>query len=361
MKKRSLLKMIFSLLLCLSMTTIMFNSCSDCDVPEILTEVTDIAINPSGEISVEIGKTTTLTATVMPDNATNKDIIWSSLRNNIATVDAQTGVVTGVSTGTATIRATAADGSGITANKIVTVTIPEPEMIFVKGGTFTMGCTSEQGYDCDNNERPTHQVTLSDYYIGKYQVTQEQWIAIMGSNPSYFKGDNFPVEQVSWHDIIGHLGKYEVINGIRYYENGFIYKLNAATGKKYRLPTESEWEYAARGGNQSKGFKYSGSNNANDVAWYFTQNGTRPVGTKQANELGIYDMSGNVSEWCSDWHGNYTDTSKNNPTGPSNGLHPVARGGSWLYGERLSRVSARFQHNQFSRIYDFGFRLALVP
>ena len=150
------------------------------------------------------------------------------------------------------------------------------EMVFVQGGTFMMGATPEQGGDCHDDEKPAHQVTLSEYSIGKYEVTQGQWKEVMSDNPSYFKGDdNLPVENVSWGDV-----------------QEFIRKLNKKTGESYRLPTEAEWEYAARGGSQSREYKYSGSNNVNDVAWYWdnSEGKTHPVGTKEANELGIYDM-----------------------------------------------------------------------
>ena len=226
------------------------------------------------------------------------------------------------------------------------------EMIAVLGGTFTMGCTSEQGDDCLENETPTHQVTLNNFYIGKYEVTQGQWKAVMGNNPScYQKGDNYPVESVSWEDIVGTSGATMVIKNITYYANGFIYTLNQLTGKQYRLPTEAEWEYAARGGNESGSYKYSGSNSVGNVAWYWdnipsqpfsnSRYGTQPVGTKASNELGIYDMSGNVGEWCSDWFGDYSSNAQTNPTGPSSGSRRVVRGGGWDSGARYVRVSVR--------------------
>ena len=332
--------------------------------------VTGITITPSGNVSVEAGKTATLSATVSPSNATNKNVTWSSLHTGIATVNSQTGLVTGANAGTATIRATAADGSGKTAEKSITVTKPqsaiEPEMIFVQGGTFQMGCTSEQGSDCNVSETPVHSVTLGSFYIGKHVITRVQWQAITGNNPSWFKGDNLPVEQVSWNDIVGTSGNYTTLNGIRYYENGFIYKLNAATGKKYRLPTEAEWEYAARGGSQSRGYKYSGSNTIGNVAWYKDNSGntTHAVGTKQANELGIYDMSGNVWEWCQDWYDSsyYSNSPPNNPAGPSSGSSRVIRGGSWYsYGARTCCVSNRNARSPGYSFYDIGFRVALSP
>jgi formylglycine-generating enzyme required for sulfatase activity len=219
------------------------------------------------------------------------------------------------------------------------------EMVAVKGGTFTMGGTSEQGSDADNDERPTHSVTLSDYYIGKFEVTQELWQAIMGNNPSYFKGNNLPVEQVSWNDV-----------------QEFVRKLNQKTGANFRLPTEAEWEYAARGGNKSRGYKYSGGSNINDVAWYTSttnDSGTKPVGTKSPNELGIYDMSGNVWEWCLDWYGNYSSASQTDPMGPGSGSRRVLRGGSW-YGSAWScRVANRNYDTPDDRNYYYGFRVVL--
>jgi formylglycine-generating enzyme required for sulfatase activity len=220
-------------------------------------------------------------------------------------------------------------------------------MVYVAGGTFTMGCTSEQGSDCDDDESPAHRVTLSGYYIGKYEVTQAQWKAVMGSNPSSFKGDNLPVESVSWDDV-----------------QEFIRKLNQQTGKNYRLPTEAEWEFAARGGNSSRGYKYSGSNTVGNVAWYEDNSGgpTHPVGTKQANELGIYDMSGNVWEWCSDWYGDWygdgSGAAQSNPAGPATGSSRVFRGGSWDASARGVRVSNRGNYPPGGRNYFLGFRLA---
>ncbi len=225
-------------------------------------------------------------------------------------------------------------------------------MIPVEGGTFTMGTTSEQGSDADSDEKPTHSVTLSSYMIGETEVTQALWEAVMGSNPSRFKGTTKPVEQVSWNDC-----------------QTFISKLNSLTGKRFRLPTEAEWEYACRGGNKSKGYKYSGSNNIDDVAVY-TKNsydkgssspdyGTHAVKTKRPNELGIYDMSGNVWEWCSDWKGSYSSSSQTNPTGAASGARRVLRGGSWYYNARGCRSSGRGDITPGYSDYDLGLRLVL--
>ena len=241
-------------------------------------------------------------------------------------------------------------------------------MVYVEGGTFDMGATSEQWSDAWDNEYPVHRVTLSDYYIGKYEVTQELWEAVMGSNPSHFKGAQNPVEYVSWNDC-----------------QEFVSRLNSLTGRTFRLPTEAEWEYAARGGNKSRHYKYSGSDNIDDVAWYWKNSGdsylqgtdsdwdlyiieinnnncrTHAVGTKTANELGIYDMSGNVLEHCSDWYGDYSAGAQTNPQGPSSGSARVLRGGSWFYYGRNCRVSNRHGNDPNFSSYISGLRLVLVP
>ena len=217
-------------------------------------------------------------------------------------------------------------------------------MVYVSGGAFTMGATSEQGSDANDDEKPTHSVTISNFYLCKYEVTQALWRAVMGNNPSSFKGNSLPVGNVSWNDC-----------------QTFISRLNNLTGKNFRLPTESEWEYAARGGNRSRGYKYSGSNVLSDVAWYDDNSGskTHPVGSKSPNELGLYDMSGNVWEWCSDWYGTYSSSSQTNPTGASSGSGRVDRGGSWLGGAWLCRSSNRDNIAPVGRDYDLGLRLAL--
>jgi formylglycine-generating enzyme required for sulfatase activity len=214
----------------------------------------------------------------------------------------------------------------------------EPEMVFVRGGTFNMG--SNDGH---SNEKPVHSVTLSDFYMGKTEVTQAQWEAVMGDNPSYFKNcPSCPVEQVSWNDI-----------------QIYLEKLNKLTGKSYRLPTEAEWEYAAHGGVSSVGTLYAGANDANTVAWNNSNSSSRvhEVATKKANELGIYDMSGNVWEWCSDWFGSYTASNQTNPTGVSSGTNRVLRGGSRVNDPQYSRVAFRNSDTPDYRREDFGFRV----
>ena len=218
------------------------------------------------------------------------------------------------------------------------------EMVRVEGGTFRMGATSEQKDEAWDREKPVHSVTLSGYYIGKTEVTQVLWEAVMGINPSRFKGDYLPVENVSWDDC-----------------QEFIRKLNSMTGQNFRLPTEAEWEFACRGGNNSRGYKYSGSNNLGSVAWYDGNSGnkTHPVGTKAPNELGIYDMSGNVWEWCADWYGDYSSGAQTNPTGPYGGSNRVYRGGRWNYDVGRCRSSNRDFYYPWIRDIILGLRLAL--
>ena len=232
-------------------------------------------------------------------------------------------------------------------NQTITVNGVSFEMVYVEGGTFDMGATYEQGSDAWDNEYPEHSVTLSGYYIGRCEVTQELWKAVMGSNPSRFKGAQNPVESVSWDDC-----------------QDFIKKLNRLTGMTFRLPTEAEWEYAARGGNKSLHYKYSGSDNIDDVAWYYNNSGssTHAVGTRTANELGIYDMSGNVWEWCSDRYGKkYSAGAQTNPQGPSSGSRRVLRGGSWDCHAGYCRVSNRLNGDPGYGGRGNGLRLVLVP
>lgn len=229
------------------------------------------------------------------------------------------------------------------SNGTLTVNGIKYNMVWVDGGTFRMGATSEQGSEI-SDEKPVHSVTLSGYYIGKTEVTQALWQAVMGSNPSYFEGDDLPVEQVSWDDC-----------------QEFIRKLNSLTGQNFRLPTEAEWEFACRGGNNSRGYKYSGSNYIDNVAWYDGNSGdkTHPVATKSPNELGIYDMSGNVWEWCADWYGDYSSGRQTNPKGTYGGSDRVFRGGGWHGRAGCCRSSYRLGYCPTFRIYSLGLRLAL--
>ena len=271
--------------------------------------------------------------------------------------------LTGKAVGTTTIYVTD-DATGRTAvmnvivNDVLTFTVRNVtfKMVAVEGGSFTMGATAEQGSDALPNETPAHQVTLSSYAIGQTEVTQRLWMAVMGFNPSVFSYGNgyndlidCPVENVSWEDC-----------------QLFIAKLNEITGLEFRLPTEAEWEYAARGGNKSQGYMYSGSNSLFDVAWFFDNcNGynenwqTYVVASKSPNELGLYDMSGNVSEWCQDWYGGYSSAPQTDPTGPVSGAERVCRGGYTQSYAACCRVSARDSKAPTFMHRSIGLRLVL--
>ena len=234
-----------------------------------------------------------------------------------------------------------------TSGSVITIPVKDGisiEMVKVEAGSFNMGATPEMKSPY-KDEKPVHRVTMTnDYYIGRYEVTQALWQAVMGSNPSKFKGDDLPVETVNWGDC-----------------QDFISKLNAMTGKRFCLPTEAEWEYAARGGKKSRGYKYSGSKTLGDVAWYEGNSGskTHAVGTKQPNELGIYDMTGNVYEWCQDWYGSYSSSPQTNPIGAVSGSRRVRRGGCWCYSARDCRTSYRRGNTPDFRYFDLGLRLVL--
>lgn len=217
-------------------------------------------------------------------------------------------------------------------------------MVNVEGGTFMMGNPDYQSNEDYYNEGPVHQVTVGSFSIAQTEVTQELWQAVMGWNYSGHGGNvQYPVEYVN----------YEMCQN-------FIAKLNEMTGLNFRFPTEAEWEFAARGGNKSQGYLYAGSNDIDDVAWYNSNSeGTHVVATKAPNELGIYDMSGNVWEWCSDWYGGYSSVAQVNPTGPETGGEKVLRGGSW-YGKAIKcRISKRFKSPTLFGDDDIGLRLAL--
>ena len=257
---------------------------------------------------------------------------YTTSRQTVTISEGQTASISGSLTSSASSsnsNTLSSSGSSLSGNAL---TIPVKnginiEMVKVEAGSFDMGATPETIYP-DTDEKPVHRVTLTnDYYIGKYEVTQALWQAVMGSNPSFFKGTDLPVETVSWNDC-----------------QDFISKLNAMTGKRFRLPTEAEWEYAARGGKKSRGYPFSGSITLDDVAWYNENSGskTHVVGTKQPNELGIYDMAGNVWEWCQDWKGSYSSSPQTNPTGAVSGSYRVCRGGSCLISAWYCRSSCRY-------------------
>lgn len=222
----------------------------------------------------------------------------------------------------------------------------EAEMVFVEGGKFKMGCPGESDTSCYFWEKPTHEVSISPFYIAKFPVTQREWTAVMGTKPWFSKDcEDCPVENVSWYDA-----------------QVFINTLCQLTGKHYRLPTEAEWEYAARGGNQSKGYKYAGSNNADEVAWFDNNSGkvSHTVGKKKPNELGLYDMSGNVWQWCSDWFESnyYSSSPQDNPELTRGEVYRVCRGGSWWGEAKDCRVSNRDRYPPDAKDDDVGFRLA---
>lgn len=229
------------------------------------------------------------------------------------------------------------------------------KMIPVKAGTFTMGATSEQTGAC-NDEKPAHQVTITkDYYMGETEVTQALWKAVTGYSPtadgyqwesSYGLDGGYPAYYISYEDV-----------------QPFISKLNSLTGETFRMPTEAEWEYAARGGSESKGYLYSGSNNLSEVAWFYDNSSrmTRPVKRRSPNELGLYDMSGNVMEWCSDWYDSsyYSVSASSDPKGPTSGSYRVIRGGGWYDKAADCRVAFRLKSEPWNYGTLSGFRLAL--
>ena len=232
------------------------------------------------------------------------------------------------------------------------------EVVYVEGGEFEMGATDEQGEDAENNEKPVRTIKLNSYSIGKYEITQAQWKAVMGTTVKDLQknaawddgivgeGNNYPIYYVSWDDA-----------------QEFCKRLSEKTGKNYVLPTEAQWEYAARGGNKSNHTKYAGSNDPEEVAWHVNNCDltTHPVGDKKPNELGIYDMSGNVWEWCSDWFSRYNADDTDNPQGPASGAGRVARGGSWYHPAVNSRVAARNGGAADTRFSMMGLRVVLLP
>ena len=274
---------------------------------------------------------------------------YTTSRQTVMISEGQTASISGSltsSTSSSSANTLSSSGSSLSGNAL-TISVKNGiniEMVKVEAGSFNMGAAPEMENPYED-EKPVHRVTLTNnYYIGKYEVTQALWQAVMGSNPSDFKGDNLPVEKVSWDDC-----------------QDFISKLNAMTGKRFRLPTEAEWEFAARGGNKSRGYQYSGSYNIDDVAWYSDNSGfkTHAVGTKQPNELGLYDMTGNVHEWCQDRSGSYSSSPQTNPIGAVSGSFRVLRGGSWGNSAGYCRSSFRGSNTPGSRYGYLGLRLAL--
>ena len=318
--------------------------------------VTGITLDKTS-VSISPGSTTQLTATISPDNAYDKSVTWSSSNSAVATVD-NNGKVTAVKEGTATITVQSVSNSSVKAT--CTVKVIKETLTFTVGGvTFTMKLveagTFQMGGTGNYEGKPIHSVTISkDYYMGETEVTQALWKAVTGYSPisdvyyswssTYGLGDNYPAYYISYGDV-----------------QSFITKLNDLTGENFRMPTEAEWEFAARGGNKSKGYTYSGSNIIGDVAWYNgnSSDKTHTVKTKAANELGIYDMSGNVWEWCSDWKGNYSSSAQTDPTGPTTGTNRMLRGGSWLDIAEGCRCANRSHGIPSVRNDNLGVRLAL--
>lgn len=219
------------------------------------------------------------------------------------------------------------------------------KMIRVEGGSFMMGASSGFIVGAYEDQKPTHRVTLDDYYIGETLVTQALWRAVMGDNPASRKGESLPVDRVSWNEC-----------------QEFIKRINKITGITFSLPTEAQWEYAARGGRRSRGYQYAGSDDINKVTWWGSEdaeNMIHPVKLKLANELGLYDMSGNLYEWCQDWYGPYSSAPQTNPMGPSNGPGRVNRGGCWFSKAAHCIVTFRTHNSQIKSNDCTGFRLAL--
>lgn len=216
-------------------------------------------------------------------------------------------------------------------------------MTQVLGGSFLMGAADNNDVAAPN-EKPGHHVTVSTFWIGKTEVTQQLWVTVMGNNPSFFRGDDLPVEQVSWNDC-----------------QEFVRRLSTMTGRQFRLPTEAEWEFAARGGTRSNNYTYSGGDAISDVGWYWGngRDKTHVVGSKRANELGLHDMTGNVWEWCQDWYGYYSAHDQVNPRGARTGRLKVNRGGCWYFEMKASRNSARFANKPDGKYKGVGLRLVM--
>jgi formylglycine-generating enzyme required for sulfatase activity len=230
-------------------------------------------------------------------------------------------------------------------------------MVRIPGGTFTMGSPANEA-GRDDEEGPQHEVTVSTFYMGKYEVTQKEWVSVMGSNPSNWKGDNLPVERVSWYEALDYCNKLSELEGLTpaYTLSGTNVSWNG-NANGYRLPTEAEWEYACRAGTSTP---YSSGSTVGNAAWYHDNSGSRThaVGEKQGNGYGLYDMHGNVAEWCWDWYGRYGSGSQTDPVGASSGFDRVMRGGSWFYFAKGVRSACRSYATPTFRGSLDGFRLA---
>ena len=326
------MKKLFYVLTATALLMVVMVSCKD-------TKVTDVQLNKT-VLTLYVGGTETLIATVLPKDADNKAVSWTSSNTDVATID-HDGKITAIAEGTATITVTTEDGDKTTSCSLtVTKFIEEPEMVFVEGGTFMYGSSDAED---SLGHYPKRQVTVKSFYISKYLITQKLWKDVMGKLPSLTVeygsgiGDDYPAYYASFPEI-----------------RQFVNELNRITGKNYWYISSEEWEYAARGGNKSKGYTYSGSNNIDEVAWYSenSDNSVHPVGKKLPNELGIYDMSGNVWEWT------LTEFDPNKPLKQPTYLE--IRGGSYTENEYLCRLSSwkvQEQKNSFSNV---GFRIILL-
>lgn len=220
------------------------------------------------------------------------------------------------------------------------------EFIFVEGGTFLMGCNKTSVSQCDEAESPVHQVTISSFHITKYEITQLLWLEIMGYNPNSQKNNKYPVTNVSWDEC-----------------QDFIKRLNHITSLHFAIPTEAQWEFAARGGIKSKNTLFSGSEKIEEVAWYKENSNSffHIIGTLKPNELGIYDMSGNVWEWCNDYYGPYSAETTKDPPGSISGINRVYRGGSWLDNKSYTRITNRNCGRSDYKMNCLGFRIVFIP
>jgi len=312
------------------------------------------ANNVSTSVTFEYGTTTSYGQSI---NATPATVTGNAVTNVSA-------LLTGLTANTIYhYRVKAVSAGGTTLGNDFTFHTTLVDMVAVTGGSFQMGCGTGSG-SCNSGETPVHTVTLSSFYMGKYEVTQQQYLSVMGSNPSYFTGDlSRPVEQVTWYNCVQFCNSLSALEGLaNYYNiNGTTITVNA-TANGYRLPTEAEWEYAARGGaSYTDYFMYAGGNDVNTVAWYTSNSGntTHAVGTKTANQLGIYDLSGNVWEWCWDWYDGsyYSSSPASNPQGPATGSARVLRGGAWYYIATGCRAAYRISGAPTYSYYGLGFRV----